>query len=154
MIEIRDAVFTDLPEILQLQKFCYRENAQRYRNPRISPMTQTLEEIELEFHRCHFIKVTDESAIIGSIRGCLEDVTCFIARIFVHPDHQDKGIGTSLMNAMENHFDTVDRYELFTGYKDEKNLYFYKKLGYTLFKKNTRIDGITFYYLEKRNDTD
>jgi len=39
------------------------------------------------------------------------------------------------MNAIEKQFkNTVKRYELFTGSRDKRNLYLYKKLGYKSFK--------------------
>jgi len=56
-----------------------------------------------------------------------------------------------LMDAIEREFDGCDRYELFTGFKSQKNLYLYKKLGYKEFKQERLSEKITFIYLEKLN---
>jgi len=150
MHRIVDAQFNDLPVILSLQKLCYSENALRYNNDRITPMIQTQKEIEKEFNSYLFLKVLNEASIIGSIRAEEREGTCFIGRIFVHPNFQNQGIGTSLMKTVEDRFSHLSRYELFTGYKDDKNIYLYKKLGYTVYKEIRRNDGIIFYFMEKK----
>lgn len=150
MHRIIDARFDDLPDILSLQKLCYGENAERYNNELITPMIQTQEEIEEEFSSNLFLKVLNGTSIIGSIRAEERKDTCFIGRIFVHPEFQNRGIGTDLMNTIEKRFSHMPRYELFTGYKDKKNIYLYKKLGYTIYKKTRRHDGIIFYFMEKK----
>ena len=149
MPRILDASTGDLPAILELQKLCYRENALRYSNDRILPLLQTLPEVEDEFRNSVFLKSMEGPQIVGSIRACRRDTTCFIIRLFVHPDHQNRGIGTSLMNAIELRFPDVDRYELFTGYRDEKNLRLYQRLGYRKTGKAEEKDGVLFWYLEK-----
>ncbi len=148
-VEISDALFEDLPSILDLQRLCYEENAIRYNNFRILPMIQTLREVEDEFRSGVFLKAIDRSRIIGSIRARQTDQTCFIVRLFVHPDHQNRGIGKRLITSIEARFPNVFRFELFTGYKDEKNISFYKKLGYTRFRDDKREDGMVFYHMEK-----
>lgn len=151
MHHIIDATFEDLPDILALQKLCYNENARRYNNDRITPLIQTQQEIENEFSSYVFLKVINGSSIIGSIRAKERNDTCFIGRIFVHPDYQNRGIGTRLMRSVEKRFTHLPRFELFTGFKDKKNIRLYKKLGYSIFKEITRDDGIIFYYMEKGN---
>ena len=151
MPNIIDALIDDLPEILTLQKLCYSENALRYGNDNIRPMIQTHSEIEKEFSRAVFLKAMEGGRIVGSIRAYLTGATCFIVRLFVHPDRQNRGIGSALMNTIEQRFHDVDRYELFTGYKDEKNLHLYMKLGYTRFREERREDGMIFYFLQKPN---
>ncbi len=67
----------------------------------------------------------------------------------VKPDSQNKGIGTKLMQAIEEYFKMADRYELFTGHRSARNLYLYRKLGYREFKRVTVNDWITLVFLEK-----
>lgn len=50
---------------------------------------------------------------------------------------------------MESIFDDVNRYEFFTGFRDEKNLYFYDKLGYKQFKQVKYGDDFSMVHLEK-----
>lgn len=150
MRSVVPAQFDDLSAILTLQKLSYTENAVRYNNFAILPMIQTLSEIEAEFARCIFFKALDEyDSIIGSIRAYAKDDTCYIIRLFVHPAHQNKGIGKTLMQTVETHFASADRYELFTGFMDTKNLSFYASLGYRILREETRHDGMRFVFMEK-----
>ncbi|HOF01674.1 MAG TPA: GNAT family N-acetyltransferase [Spirochaetota bacterium] len=150
-MEIKLAIFDDLNEILELQKLCYLENAERYNDNTIQPLTQSINEIQEEFKIQTFLKIMYNLKIIGSVRAFVNNDTCFIGKLIVHPDYQNIGIGKKLMLKIEKIFNSVKRFELFTGYKDEKNLYFYKKLGYSIFKENFVSNNIKFIYLEKYN---
>ncbi len=127
---IENAASEDLPEILALQKLCYRENAERYGDFTIPPLTQTLGGIEDDFKRCVILKIESESGIIGSVRAHEQDGSVHIGRLIVHPDFQNQGLGKRLMREIENRFPRIRRFELFTGVNDEKNICFYTKLGY------------------------
>ncbi|MBN1473092.1 MAG: GNAT family N-acetyltransferase [Syntrophaceae bacterium] len=88
--------------------------------------------------------------IVGSVRAYSKDGTCYIHRLVVLPEHQNKGIGKALMAEVEKRFRSqVTRYELFTGSRDLRNLYFYPKLGYKIFKTQKHNDEISFVYLQK-----
>ena len=55
------------------------------------------------------------------------------------------------MNEIENQFkNIVKRYELFTGSRDQRNLYLYNQLGYKSFKTEKLNPQITFVFMEKR----
>lgn len=54
-----------------------------------------------------------------------------------------------MMMEIENRFQNVLRFELFTGFKDEKNINFYEKLDYTVFKEETHGNTMKFVFLEK-----
>lgn len=150
-VVINDAMLGELQSILDLQKLSYQENARRYNNYRIMPLKQTLADMEADFSRCTFLSARIDGVMVGSIRAYREEETCFIVRLFVHPEYRDHGIGKSLLKAVEERFAGVARYELFTGYRDEKNLAFYEKMGYRRFREETHEDGMTFYYMEKEN---
>jgi ribosomal protein S18 acetylase RimI-like enzyme len=44
----------------------------------------------------------------------------------VKPDSQNNGIGTRLMQAIEEHFRMADRYELFTGHRSAEFILVWK----------------------------
>ena len=96
-----------------------------------------------------FLKASDEGKIIGSVRGHVNRGTCFIGRLIVHPDFQNQGIGAKLLRAIEERFAQARRYELFTGEKSERNLYFYQKWGYRIFRKEDLTDKVPLVFLEK-----
>jgi GNAT superfamily N-acetyltransferase len=89
------------------------------------------------------------SSIAGSVRAYLSEGTCFVGRLIVHPELQNQGIGTRLMNEIEHLFSHAARFELFTGHLSERNLYLYNKLGYRPFKRERITDALTLVYLEK-----
>jgi len=92
----------------------------------------------------------DKIKMVGSVRAYKKADTCFIHRLVVLPEYQNKGIGKALMAVVEKRFrGQVTRYELFTGSQDLRNLYFYNQLGYNAFKTEKHNDEISFVYLKK-----
>lgn len=146
---IETAVISDMEEILALQKLSYISEAEICNDFTIPPLLQSIDDIKNEYASKTFLKAVDSGKIIGSVRANVHDDTCYIGKLIVHPDHQNKGIGRALMNSIESHFQGCNRYELFTGQKSEKNLYFYQKLGYRIFKEEKVSENLTFVYLEK-----
>ncbi len=144
------AQLTDAPQILALQKLAYLSEAEILNDYTIPPLTQTLEEIEREFQTQTVLKVICDGRIIGSVRAYLRDGTCYIGRLIVHPDFQNRGIGAKLLGEIEERFSGAGRYELFTGEKSERNLYFYQKWGYHVFRKEALADKIALVFLEKK----
>lgn len=147
---IERAIISDAEEILSLQKLAYRSEVEIYNDFNIPPLVQTLESIEKDFENQYFLKAVMDGKIIGSVRAYTKEGTCYIGRLIVHPDFQNRGIGTDLMNEIERIFNTCRRFELFTGDKSERNLYFYQKLGYKIFKKAKITDQTMIVYLEKK----
>lgn len=142
------ATKNDLEDILGLQKLTYQENAIRYNDFTISPLTQSIEGLEEEAESSIILKVVENGKIIGSVRAFEKDGSCYIGRLIVHPGFQNRGIGKKLMKAIEKCFEGT-RFELFTGHLDEKNLYFYEKLGYKRFREENISDALRLVYLEK-----
>jgi ribosomal protein S18 acetylase RimI-like enzyme len=147
VIEVAD--IRDAQEILDLQKLAYQSEAALHNDYTLRPLTQTLAEIEGDFGRQVLLKATVDGRIIGSVRAFMRDGTCFIGRLIVHPDFQNQGIGTRLMQEIEAYFGQAQRYELFTGHKSERNLYLYHKLGYRKFRTEQLTDRVTLVYMEK-----
>jgi ribosomal protein S18 acetylase RimI-like enzyme len=147
VIEVAD--IRDAQEILDLQKLAYQSEAALHNDYTLPPLTQTLAEIEGDFGRQVLLKAIVDGRIIGSVRAFMGDGTCFIGRLIVHPDFQNQGIGTRLMQEIEAYFGQAQRCELFTGHKSERNLYLYHKLGYRKFRTEQLTDRVTLVYMEK-----
>ena len=122
-IGITRAAVEDAEEILALQKLAYQSEAALYQDFTIAPLTQTLTGINAEFQTWHFLKAVADGCIQGSVRAHLEQGTCYIGRLIVHPAHQNLGLGSQLMNKIEGCFPEASRYELFTGHLSERNLH-------------------------------
>jgi len=149
-VEITRAFFEDLKAILLLQKQAFVSEADIYNDFDISPpLLQTLEELKEEFSELIILKAVLEDDIVGSVRGFQVDETVFIKRLIVNPHYQNQGIGTKLMQSIEDSFKNNKRYELFTGHKSNRNLHLYQKIGYKEFKHIPIHENVTRIYLEK-----
>ena len=149
-IHIEPAILDDAPAVLTLQKLAYQTEAALYGDYTIPPLTQSLESIQASFHTQTTLKATRDGKIVGSVRGYERDCTCYIGRLIVHPDYQNRGLGTRLLRAIEAHFSGVQRYELFTGERSTRNLHLYQKAGYRVLRTEQVTDILTLVYLEKK----
>lgn len=150
-VEIAQAKFDDLNEILELQKISYQKEGILYDDWTIPPLNQTLSEIMAEYENSVFLKAQYEDQIIGSVRASLDSGTCKIGRLIVHPNYQRKGIGSLLMKRIEASFPNAKRFELFTGTKSADNIRLYNKLGYKEFHKQDLSQKVQIIFMEKTN---
>jgi ribosomal protein S18 acetylase RimI-like enzyme len=148
-IDIVVSSAADAEEILALQKLAYQYEADLYQDDSIPPLKQTLKEMKGDYDTNIILKAIAENKIIGSVRAYLKEGTCCIGRLIVHPDCQNRGLGSRLMNAVEDAFPQASRFELFTGHKSERNLYLYQKLGYQIFKTVPVNDSLKLVFLQK-----
>ena len=146
---IEKATIDDAEEILELQKLAYVSEAEINDDFTIPPLHQTMDEIRAEFDRQVFLKVQLDGRIIGSVRCYLDGGTCHIGKLIVHPDYQNRGIGTRLLRAAEEQFPSAERYVLFTGEKSRRNLHIYQKSGYRIFDRKVVSEKLTMVYLQK-----
>ena len=149
-MRIERAEVRDAGAILDLQKLAYGSEAAIYEDDTISPLAQTLEGMVADLREWVVLKALLGDRIVGSVRARMEQGTCSIGRLIVHPDVQNQGIGTRLMGEIEALHDQAERFELFTGHRSERNLYLYRKLGYKEFKRERITDALTLVFLEKR----
>ena len=148
-MEILKAEKSDLPAILALQRLAYQSEAALLNDYAIPPLTQTIEEAGREFDAGIFLKLTDDGGqIIGSVRGYTKDGTLYIGKLMVHPVHQNQGLGSKLLLAMEDAC-PQPRFELFTSDKSIKNIKLYEKMGYKIFRQEKVSKDLKFVYLEK-----
>lgn len=145
---IEKAVIGDTEEILSLQKLAYQSEAEIYDDFTIPPLTQTQEEMRGDFENQVILKAIIDGKIIGSVRAFIKEGTCYVGRLIVHPDFQNRGVGTQLMNRIEEIFE-AKRFEIFTGHRSERNLYLYQKLGYQPSKRLKANEKLTIVFLEK-----
>ena|SRR5690348_11581419 len=147
---IAQAWVREAETILKLQYLCYQTQAALYDDYTLPPLTQSLSDLLCEYDTHCILVARLGEEIVGSVRGQLREGTCHIRRLMVHPRLQGHGLGTKLMYAIEDHFRSATRYELFTGYLSEKNLHLYRKLGYTRFREETISPQRRHIFLEKQ----
>jgi ribosomal protein S18 acetylase RimI-like enzyme len=147
---IEIAYADDAEEILALQKLAYRSEAALIDDDTIEPLVQTLESRKKEFESQLFLKITKGRRIIGSAKGYQKDSTCYIGKVIVHPELQNRGIGKRLMQEIESRFPSARRFELFTGSASQRNIAFYQKLGYQIFDERQVSGKLRLVFMEKR----
>lgn len=149
LLAVSKARKEDLREILDLQYVAYQSEAELLGNKDIPPLKQSFEDIEDEFSKSLFLKVTDENEkIVGSVRGRASEDTLHVGKLIVHPPLQGQGIGTRLLQEIER-ISECSRLELFTSSKSSRNIKLYEKIGYSIFKKEKISEELTFIYLHK-----
>jgi len=148
-VTIEPASLEDAAEVLALQVLAYQSEAAIYGDYTIPPLTQTLDEIEADLREQVVLEARIEERIVGSIRGHVVVGTCHVGRLIVHPDLQNRGLGTRLLRAIERACPAAQHLELFTGHRSERNLHLYRKLGYVAFREEQVSDRLTLIFLEK-----
>jgi len=148
-VTIEPAKPEDAAVILALQKHAYLSEAKIYDDYSIPPLVQTLEEISAEFHSKLFLKAIESGKLVGSVRGHCREDSAYLERLIVHPSHQGRGVGSLLARSFEALFPGARRFELFTGHRSERNIAFYRHLGYLPFRRDRVHPGLELVYLEK-----
>ncbi|MEF2230076.1 MAG: GNAT family N-acetyltransferase [Pseudodesulfovibrio sp.] len=148
---IRAAHESDLERILALQKDAYRSEAEIYGDWNLPPLRQTLEDLRDEYKRMLFLVIESKGALIGSIRAFAQGGICLVGKLIVSPRHQNRGLGTALLREVESRFPDAKAYELFTGARSAKNLHLYRKLGYSVVRRQDVSPSLTLVFLRKPN---
>jgi ribosomal protein S18 acetylase RimI-like enzyme len=94
-----------------------------------------------KFNSFTYLKAVIDSMVV--------DDTCHVGRLIVHPNYQKMGIGTELMDELENLFQYCNRFEIFTGDKCISTIQMYEKRGYSVFKTVEESPDSTVLYMEK-----
>lgn len=147
---IEKAAYEDLKDILQLQKLAYQSEAQILNDFSIPPLLQTLEEVHEEFTQGIILKYVEQDnfAIVGSVRASSKGERVKVGKLMVHPDCQNKGIGSKLLKEIEKYYPNKS-YELFTSSKSTKNISLYKKHGYQEFARELIKPGLQTILMRK-----
>lgn len=151
-VKLEMAMEQDFERILALQKSAFQDQAMIYNDFDLPPLTQTLEELKAEAGSKTIYKLVENGEIIASVRCFIKDGALYIEKLAVHPDFQNRGIGTSMLREIEEKYShQVSMFKLFTGEKSERNLHLYKKAGYREVKrKPSQGHNFNLIFMEKR----
>ncbi len=148
---IEKVSFEDLPEILELQKAAFYPVSVIAGDGEIQPLKQSYESIIEEWENGIVLKALSGNTITGSVRAYSdENDICHIGKLVVHPDYQNKGLGSQLMHAIEICFDTCSIYRLFTGLVTPNTYHLYSKLGYREINRGN-MHGVDMVFMKKIN---
>jgi phosphoribosylformimino-5-aminoimidazole carboxamide ribotide isomerase len=148
-VEISLAKPEDSAELVRILKAAFMLEAIRYNKFDIPPLLETVENFAASFADLTIYKAEQNGKIVGSVNTRVENGTCYIGRLIVDPEYHNQGIGKQLMTSAEADNPQVTRFELFTGYRSEKNIKFYEKQGYTIYAQKMYEEDFGMVYLEK-----
>ena len=148
-MHIVPATLGDAEALLALQRRAYAEEAARYDDWSIPPLTETLDALQQAFATTTILKAVDGDVIVGAVRGKDESGICRVGRLIVEPEHQRQGIGSQLLRAIERYFPDVRSFELFTGEQSAGNLRLYERHGYMAIERKALSLKVTIIVLRK-----
>lgn len=148
-MRIVPATLSDAEALLALQRRAYAEEAARYDDWSIPPLTETLDALQQAFATTTILKAVDGDVIVGSVRGKDESGICRVGRLIVEPGRQRQGIGSQLLRAIERYFPDVRSFELFTGEQSAGNLRLYERHGYMAIERKALSPKVTIIVLRK-----
>jgi GNAT superfamily N-acetyltransferase len=131
-VTISQATEQDYAAIFALQRQAYATEDALYPYT-IPPMSQTYTEAAEDCRRSLVLKATTaDGCLIGSVRGIrIAPDKCQINKLMVLPEWRGQGIGTRLLQAIEDQFADCDC-ELFTGTRSTGNIRLYQQQGYRI----------------------
>ncbi len=148
---IAPATPADAGEILTVQLAAYLAEAQRYADPFLPPLTETLDEIRAVLAGPQTVLTARLGhRLVGSVRVRVDGVIASIGRLAVVPDQQGRGIGGRLLRAVETVAGArVCRFTLFTGAESVRSQRLYQRSGYRLVGHDKDPNGVPLVLLEK-----
>ena len=147
---IRKAETNDAKQILDGQKQSFLKVARQHNHMDMPPMVENEEDIIKAINDCSLYVAENDSAIFGSVRGEVKDGACYISRLWVLPKFQRMYVGDCLMYSIENEYNHLDKYELFTGSNSKGSINFYIERGYVETKRE-KFRDYELVYFEKQN---
>ncbi|HEY0639148.1 MAG TPA: GNAT family N-acetyltransferase [Pseudonocardiaceae bacterium] len=140
-------------ELYTLQRAAYVGEAQRYHEPGIPPLAETLDEVRADIASPRVVTLGAwlGSRLVGAVRGRPDGDRMEVARVAVAPDLQGQGIGSRLLAAVEDAAPPgVAVLWLVAASRSDGNVRLYRRVGYRTV--GTAVDhlGIELLRMEKR----
>lgn len=138
-------------EALTVQRAAYVTEAQRYREPAIPPLTETLEQLRADLASGVLaFGAWRGHRLVGAVRGRVDGSRMEVARFVVAPDQQRSGIGAALLAAVQDAAPAqVSVFWLTTGERSDDNLSVYRRAGYVVTGRTTDSAGVGLVRLER-----
>jgi ribosomal protein S18 acetylase RimI-like enzyme len=152
MISIRPAKIADAAAMHELQQLAFAEEGRRSGTRDIPPLVEDVASIVQHIqHQIALVAVRDE-ALVGCVRGVMGEHAYTIRALIVHPTCQGRGVGSTLLKALEAALPVPTRIDLITNTVMEGNVRFYERHGYRVTESTTPLPGITLAHMSKYVD--
>ncbi|MEP7328639.1 MAG: GNAT family N-acetyltransferase [Betaproteobacteria bacterium] len=150
MFTIRNASPDDGSIILAIQKRAFETEARVCDQWEIAPLLETLDSVLDHIHNATVLAATKGGRVVGSIRGVVTDDICMVKSLSIEPDLQGHGIGSALLDAIEEAHPEASGFQLLTNRIMEDNVRFYLRHGYTVTDTIPHSDKITLVSMGKQ----
>jgi GNAT superfamily N-acetyltransferase len=151
----------DAGEILTLQRAAYVTEAQAHDDLNLPALRQSLSELADELGRDDVLALgwrDDTGRLLAAVRATLvpgERTIAEIGRLAVVPDRQGQGLGSRLLEAVEDRLPaSVRDVRLFTGERSAANLRLYRRVGYRETHRTETPAGYALVHMSKQRGTD
>ena len=123
----------------------------KYEDAETSPVNEPIERLQWKINHYEHFTIWHEQQIIGGIDiRKLENEHYRLNRIFLANAYQNKGLGTKIMQLIENEFPNARSWSLDTPHLNMRNQHFYEKHGYEKVGEHIISDKlILFDYVKK-----
>lgn len=153
MLTISQASLEDAQSMLEIQRRAFEEEGRRVGKledgKEIPPLAEPLESIIQHIQEQTALVARDGEKIVGAVRGVVTDRVCVIRALVVDIDCQGRGVGSSLLQALEGRLAGVDRFDLTTNMVMQGNVPFYERHGYRLTQVTRQSDRIPLAQMTK-----
>lgn len=151
-VVVRRAVEADAGEVLTLQRAAFVAEAQRYGDPSLPPLRETLATVRAALVAADVVSLVAVrgTRLVGAVRLRVDGALGHVGRLAVAPDQERQGIGTHLLTAVEAAApQAVTEFRLFTGGDSAANVARYERAGYV--RTGTSVDdrGVPLAHLAK-----
>jgi GNAT superfamily N-acetyltransferase len=137
-------------EVLTLQRAAFLSEARTYGRVDIPPLAETLVDIRREIAETLTVGAYLGARLVGAARLGVESEIGWISRVAVAPDLQGEGIGSGLLEALEEMAPgEVTRFQLGAGGKSAANIALYERRGYRELSRTLDVVGIELVIMAK-----
>lgn len=155
-MEVKIATKEDLPEILDLQLFCYKEYGWAEKiSPYADPLMDTLDSITEDFKTQTFFIARIDGKLVGVCRGYMVDEdSCCMARASTHPEFKGNLIymtGRNLITETFKHAKKFVSYTMCSPEMGNKYIRYLRMSGWKHIRTEHIIGELTKEYFEMVN---
>lgn len=133
MLKIRKSVANDIPRLKEtlLESFVQASIVDYNNKTTLPPGVADGSHIDkLDESKTMYTLLWNEISIGGIIIELKDSKEHYLQTLWVHPDHQNKGIGKNVITFLENTYPDAKAWVLETPSLAKRNRQFYEKLGY------------------------
>ncbi|WP_439876649.1 GNAT family N-acetyltransferase (plasmid) [Bacillus mycoides] len=150
-ITITKTKVNEAKSLLEIQKKAFQADLEKYQDYDSSPATEKIERLIRKINMVHHYTIFINGMIVGGIDVReLSNNHYRLNRIFLDPDFQSKGLGSQIMQLIEEKYQNATKWSLDTPKENIKNHHFYQKFGYKIVGEHQITDKLTLLDFEKQ----